>query len=993
LNTYISKQKKLEKCKNTKFEETRAIIDGIDDLLFVMDKNRVITEVNKSTCQFFKKKPEELLGKHCFEIVHGTNSPWPDCPATKTYETKQSLTKEIIDPNCGVPFLVTTSPVLDEQSEVAQIIHIAKDITSIKQTEMERHLAASLFDAVSDSILVHDMGGKILFFNEAAYKTRGYTRDEFQGLCIQDLAKPGNPTFFGTQIKQMLENGESTFETANLRKDKKVLPVEVHARIIESEDRKMVLSVARDISERKKVEHAANVSLKRYQSFIEVTGELGWTTNPVGEVLEDIPSFRRFTGQNYDEVKGCGWTRHIHPDDVERVMRVWQTAVATKTKYEVEYRLRRFDGIYRNFMARGIPIFEENGEIREWIGSCIDITERIEAGEKLAKLKEFDERIIDSLDDALLVIDPDNFQIIKTNEPALKQLKLAKEEVIGKTCYGITHHSSTPCNSRDHVCPIRKVLETKETITVEHKHLYENNSERIVEVSARFVKNPEAKPVVIHVARDITERKQMETRIREAEERYRALFDQAPIGILLIDAETAVPVEFNKVAHEQLGYSREEFAKLRIFDYKAIETPNETKARIEKILLEGRTEFETKHRTKNGGIRDIVATSQVIELSGKKYVHSIYLDVTEEKKTERALMESEAKYRQLVELAQEGVWALDDRNFTVFVNPRIANMLGYTESEMIGKNLATFLGTPNSDIASRNLEACKLGRKGQCEFDFVKKDGTHLYANIAASTIQDDNGNYVGTLALVADITERKKIEINLKISHDKLEMMNEKLRVVGSLTRHDVRNKLSAVTGYAYLLKKRHTDQTDIMDGMSKMELAVAESVKIFDFAKMYEQLGLEDLTYIDVGSKLKEAVTLFSGTLPKINNECHGLTILADSFLRQLFFNFIDNTRKYGKKTTTIRAHYERTDQDSLKLVYEDDGVGVPVENKTYLFKEGFSTGGSTGFGLFLTKKMMDVYGWKIEENGEPGKGAKFTITIPKLNSNGKENYQISQ
>jgi PAS domain S-box-containing protein len=347
----------------------------------------------------------------------------------------------------------------------------------------------------------------------------------------------------------------------------------------------------------------------------------------------------------------------------------------------------------------------------------------------------------------------------------------------------------------------------------------------------------------------------------------------------------------------------------------------------------------------------------------------------------------------LVELAQEGVWALDDRNFTVFVNPRIANMLGYTESEMIGKNLATFLGTPNSDIASRNLEACKLGRKGQCEFDFVKKDGTHLYANIAASTIQDDNGNYVGTLALVADITERKKIEINLKISHDKLEMMNEKLRVVGSLTRHDVRNKLSAVTGYAYLLKKRHTDQTDIMDGMSKMELAVAESVKIFDFAKMYEQLGLEDLTYIDVGSKLKEAVTLFSGTLPKINNECHGLTILADSFLRQLFFNFIDNTRKYGKKTTTIRAHYERTDQDSLKLVYEDDGVGVPVENKTYLFKEGFSTGGSTGFGLFLTKKMMDVYGWKIEENGEPGKGAKFTITIPKLNSNGKENYQISQ
>jgi signal transduction histidine kinase len=189
----------------------------------------------------------------------------------------------------------------------------------------------------------------------------------------------------------------------------------------------------------------------------------------------------------------------------------------------------------------------------------------------------------------------------------------------------------------------------------------------------------------------------------------------------------------------------------------------------------------------------------------------------------------------------------------------------------------------------------------------------------------------------------------------------------------------------------KKHTDQAVIVDGLGKMEQAVKETVKIFDFAKMYEQLGAEELTPIDVEAKINEACTLFSGTLPTIVNECHGLTVLADSFLRQLFYNFIDNTRKYGKKTTTIRVHFEKVDQDSLKLVYEDDGVGVPLENKPSLFKEGFSTGGSTGFGLFLTKKMMDVYGWKIEEKGEPGIGAKFTLTIPKLNKHGKENYQI--
>ncbi len=191
---------------------------------------------------------------------------------------------------------------------------------------------------------------------------------------------------------------------------------------------------------------------------------------------------------------------------------------------------------------------------------------------------------------------------------------------------------------------------------------------------------------------------------------------------------------------------------------------------------------------------------------------------------------------------------------------------------------------------------------------------------------------------------------------------------------------------------KKKHRDQADIVEGLGKMEQAVAESMKIFDFAKMYEQLGAEQLTLINVEAKLNEATALFSGQLPKVINECHGLTILADSFLRQLFYNFIDNTRKYGKKTAIIKVHYEKTDGDNIKLIYEDDGVGIPFENKLNLFHEGFSTGGSTGYGLFLIKKMIDAYGWKIEENGKLGEGVKFTLTIPKLNKYGKENYRIA-
>jgi PAS domain S-box-containing protein len=132
---------------------------------------------------------------------------------------------------------------------------------------------------------------------------------------------------------------------------------------------------------------AANAALRnseaRCRSYIEVTEQLGWTTNGDGEVAEDIPTWRRFTGQREEEVKGWGWLNALHPDDSELTARVWRDAVAGKSNYEVEYRIRRHDGVYRNFLARGVPVLKEDGDVLEWVGTCIDITER-----NLAEVKE-----------------------------------------------------------------------------------------------------------------------------------------------------------------------------------------------------------------------------------------------------------------------------------------------------------------------------------------------------------------------------------------------------------------------------------------------------------------------------------------------------------------------------------------------------------------------------------------------------------------------------
>ncbi len=370
--------------------------------------------------------------------------------------------------------------------------------------------------------------------------------------------------------------------------------------------------------------------------------------------------------------------------------------------------------------------------------------------------------------------------------------------------------------------------------------------------------------------------------------------------------------------------------------------------------------------------------------------------VAERKKAEEKLKESEEKYETTFESSMDALMLLDEKGF-FDCNKSTLVLFGCKSVEKFAKYHPADLSPPTQPDGSPSMEAAmnhinRAFKTGTDSFFWIHRriDGTTFPADVFLTRMPLKDRNVLQ--ATVRDITQRKEAEELLKENSDRIEMMNEKLRVVGGLTRHDVRNKLSAVTGYAYLLKKKHADQADIIDGLGKMEQAVKDVVKIFDFAKMYEQLGVEELTYVDVEKVVNEAGALFPDLTIKVVNDCHGLTVLADSFLRQLFYNFIDNTRKYGEKTTAAKVYFEKAEPGELRLIYEDDGVGISAEDKLKLFTEGFSTGGSTGFGLFLIKKMMDVYGWQIQEAGELGKGAKFVITIPRVNQGGKENFQIA-
>ena len=133
--------------------------------------------------------------------------------------------------------------------------------------------------------------------------------------------------------------------------------------------------VFRDVTERRWDEQRVHQSEERYRALVTASAQIVWATDPRGEVVEDSPSWRAFTGQTYDQWKGWGWVDAVHPDDREQTAAAWRKAVENKSVYAVEYRLRRHDGEFRWTAARSVPVLNADGSIREWVGPNTDVTE------------------------------------------------------------------------------------------------------------------------------------------------------------------------------------------------------------------------------------------------------------------------------------------------------------------------------------------------------------------------------------------------------------------------------------------------------------------------------------------------------------------------------------------------------------------------------------------------------------------------------------------
>ena len=271
------------------------------------------------------------------------------------------------------------------------------------------------------------------------------------------------------------------------------------------------------------------------------------------------------------------------------------------------------------------------------------------------------------------------------------------------------------------------------------------------------------------IAEDFTERKQEEELLYESKERYRAIFEQAADSIVLIDVEIGELVEFNQKAYENLGYTREEFKKLKLHDFEVIESVEKVKKHLKKIIKKGTDAFETKHRTKGGEVRDILVSSKAISIRGKNFVQSIWRDISERKRTEEALKVSEKKYQNLIEFADAGIIVSENEGITQ-MNKKAEEIYGYSKEELFGKPASVLV--PDQYKKQHRVmlnEIVKTGKARRTVFEEegIRKDGSLVPIEISFALLEVAENTVI---SVIRDITERKEAEKRVKETRDFLE-------------------------------------------------------------------------------------------------------------------------------------------------------------------------------------------------------------------------------
>ncbi|MFB0533367.1 MAG: PAS domain S-box protein [Anaerolineae bacterium] len=767
---------------------------------------------------------------------------------------------------------------------------------------------------------------------------------------------------------------------------------EDHARLLSTfanqaamaiENARLYEQAQQEITERKRAIETFRESEERYRRLVELSFDAIAIHREGRVVYINATGAELFGASSPEELVAKPILDFVHPDYLEiaeaRVLQVTEGRAVSL----IEEKLIRLDGTSVDAEVVGIPITYQGQPAVQVV--VRDITERKRAEEELRWLKEFNEGIVQSMTEGIIVDDAEGCMTF-VNPAAAALLGYSPAQLLGQHWKAIVPPDQWAIVQ---AADERRARGEADRYELQLIHRDGTRVPVLVSGSPRFEEGRFAGTLAVFT--DITERKRAEEDLRESEKRLDTILNSVQAGIVVIDAETRVIVDANPVAIEMIGMPKEQvvghvchqFICPAEKDRCPITDLGQSVDRSERVLL-------------NASGQSIPILKSVIPtiLGRRRHLIESFLDITERKRAEEALRESEAKYSALVEQALDGVVIVQD-GVCRFANRAMAESSGYAVEEIVGIPFLERVAPESKHLVAQRHKLRMAGEKVLPIYEarIQCKDGTIKDVEISAGIIQYEGRP--ADMAIVRDITGRKKLEEQLRQA--------QKMEAVGTLAggiAHDFNNILTGILGFASLVHSElPTDSSVRLDVETIIRSARRGSEltrQLLAFARR-RRVELHSLSLNDIA---REVMGLLERTIDKaIAIEPHLAKDLATvegnaGQIQQMLLNLCLNARdampQGGRliietQNVTLSEEKARTELNLeagqyVLLSVTDTGIGMDAETQQHLFEPFFTTKEQgRGLGLAMAFGIVRGHGGAIHVYSEPGQGSTLKVYLP--------------
>ena len=922
-----------------------------------------------------------------------------------------ALERELRDSK-GHWYKLYVGPYTAPENKIDGVVVVLTDIHVLKQTEeviqASRDYAEAIVETVRQPLVILNADLRVKTANAFFYATFHVSPADTENQLIFDL---GNKQWDRPELRRLLQeilprdNQFQHFEVYHAFPSIGLRTVLLNARKLRLQNQDpMILMTIEDITERKQaVEESLRESEERFQIAADTAPVMIWMSGLDKRCAFFNKPWLEFTGRTMEEELGDGWTEGVHPEDYNRCREVYVTSFEAHEPFKMEYRLRRHDGEYRWLLDHGIPRFSSSGAFLGYIGSCIDITERIEIEEALrASVLRF-RTMVSAIPSPTYEGDPDGNNTFASDQ-WFAYTGMTAEETAGR---GFTRafHPDDAENGR-----------ARYEAAVRSGTLFESRLRiRAADGSYRWFLNRaqpgrDAEGRIVRWAGSLTDIDDLiraEERLRESELRFRTMISAVPSLTFEADADG----NNNFVSDQWFAYTGMTAKETAGGGFIRAYHPDEAEDVLRQwnAAVRSGMSFESKCRIRavDGSYRWFLNRAQPGRDAEGRIVRwaGSLTDIEDLIRIEQALRESKERLAGIVSTAMDAIITVDEDHRIVLFNEAAERMFGCMAAKALGQTIERFIPE-----CFRHAHPRRSGETGGASratsrhrsLTALRTDGTEFPIEAAISQIEV-GGRKLYTV-IHRDITERKQAEkereelAREQAARAAAEDANRSKDEFLALVSHELRTPLTPILGYTRMLAAGSVDRAAIgnmaaiVERNAKAQLQIIED--LLDSGRITTGKLRINWAVVDLAPVLEAALDTVRPAA-----EAKGVTLEADfgsmseqvlgdsTRMQQVVWNLLANSVKFTAKGGRVELRME-SDADNVRIRVSDTGKGIEPEFLPFVFdrfRQADSTStrryGGLGLGLSIVKHLVEAHGGTILAASEgEGRGATFTVTLPR-------------